>query len=90
MTPVLVLIAGTFVPVTVLVSTYVSVGAGTSASVAVFVTISGFNGLITTLVCTGSTGGVFVWRCRRFNTDKMQLIKPQPGRTDTCDPSSKK
>src|ERR1019366_8504062 len=41
-TPVFVLITGWFVPPTVLVSTYVSTGAGTAASLAVFVTTSRF------------------------------------------------
>ena len=59
-TPFVALITGTFVPLTVLVSTYVSTGVGTAASLAVFVTMSVFSGLITRFVCTGSTGGGFV------------------------------
>src|ERR1017187_4782789 len=59
-TPFVGLITGGFVPLTVLVSTYVSTGVGTAASVAVFVTMSVFNGLITRFVCAGSTGGGFV------------------------------
>src|ERR1039457_2344315 len=59
-TPFVGLITGGFVPLTVLVSTYVSTGVGTAASVAVFVTINVFNGLITRFVCAGSTGGGFV------------------------------
>src|SRR5664280_1340272 len=68
-TPLVGLITGLFVPVTVLVSAEVKVGAGTAASVAVLVTTSRFNGFKMRVPCAGSTGGglVGVAKPKRIN-----------------------
>src|ERR1022692_2454121 len=58
-TPVFVLITGWLVPATLLVKAYVSTGAGTAASVALFVTMSGFSTLITRSAGAGNNGGGF-------------------------------